>query len=585
MELSPVPQATTGIFPVEQVCGSSPFEQPQNDSETSSFEWKDIYEQFFEKVCRASVEEERRLHEALKSFSSNLRERIEMHRCEMDQLLASLQPGVADPHIDHIDRGKLVRGGSGWSSHMSLMGDSSRCSRRGTTLSVQQEYTQIKDRQESNPYSRAWQRLCRASDREYRYYLDLTSFRKIVNGNIFTSLSFALILINVVFLTLVADAELKGKIQASPVRKELSLWYYVADMTFTALFTAELVCRMLADEVFFFVGGAWRWNLFDLMVVLMTLVDTMFSIFGTVKIGVIRVIRMLRVARGLRVVRLVRFFRDLRVLFNQILNSVLPMVWSFVFLGLSILMFSLVFTEVAIIYFEDVHALSIEDFGQSMKDLEILCGSFGMMSLSLVMSITGGINWWELVKPMSQVSTLYVILFVVYILVVMMGVLNVIVGIFVARANDTAARDREIVAEDELHQQTALMQDLEAMFYQLLDSHSGTISLKQFEEAIKREEVRASFAALDLDVTRAKDVFSLMDTDGSGSIEIAEFVVGIMRLKGLAKTVDIHSLMNETARMIRSLRRHELWMEKRFEQLESTFVSKTSTHKKVRCRL
>mmetsp|Transcript_118861 Transcript_118861/g.222189 ORF Transcript_118861/g.222189 Transcript_118861/m.222189 type:complete len:91 (-) Transcript_118861:130-402(-) len=45
-------------------------------------------------------------------------------------------------------------------------------------------------------------------------------------------------------------------------------------------------------------------------------------------------------------------------------------------------------------------------------------------------------------------------------------------------------------------------------------------------------------------------LFKLLDIDGSGAVGIEEFVIGCMRLKGSAKSIDLATLMYENKRMV-----------------------------------
>jgi len=245
------------------------------------------------------------------------------------------------------------------------------------------------------------------------------------------------------------------------------------------------------------------------------------------------------------------------------------MIWAFLFLNLVILMFSLVFMQAVVSYFEDLKSGRIKELDEEEADeLGTLCNSFAMSILSLFMSISGGINWWSIVKPLMQVSIVYVCLFLMYILVLMIGVLNIIVGIFVDTATDAAVKDREALAKEELEKNLAMMKGLEELFDELDVDKSGVISRKRFEELSRRHEVRALFATMELDVSHATEVFKLFDMDGDGGIAVDEFVVGIMRSKGLAKRTDVHGLMCEITRMLNTLRRHQRWVAERLDRID-----------------
>merc|ERR1712187_615589 len=68
---------------------------------------------------------------------------------------------------------------------------------------------------------------------------------------------------------------------------------------------------------------------------------------------------------------------------------------------------------------------------------------------------------------------------------------------------------------------------------------------------MRNQDTRHFFSALGLDVSHASEVFSLMDVDGGGALEIDEFVIGCMQLKGGARAVDMESLMRENRRLMK----------------------------------
>jgi len=268
----------------------------------------------------------------------------------------------------------------------------------------------------------------------------------------------------------------------------------------------------------------------------------------------------------MKILRIVRHFHELRIMVLQIMNSLKPMVWAFFFLGLVILMFALVFTQGVISYFEDLQNGRLDDTYEDQK-LADMCGSFPLVVLTLFMSISGGTNWESVANPLMKVSPIYVGLLVLYILVLMIGVLNIIVGIFVDSATNAATKDREALALDELERNETMMRGLEDLFKDLDKDKVGIITWRQFQEYTRRSEVRARFATLELDVSDAQEVFKLMDLNGRGFLAIDEFVVGIMRSKGLAKRTDIHSLTCQIQQMLKHLRQEQSSTTQRLEAI------------------
>jgi len=56
------------------------------------------------------------------------------------------------------------------------------------------------------------------------------------------------------------------------------------------------------------------------------------------------------------------------------------------------------------------------------------------------------------------------------------------------------------------------------------------------------ESVQACFAMLDIDVSKVEEVFQLLDIDGSGELDIQEFINGCTNVQGVATHVDVECL-------------------------------------------
>merc|ERR1719353_1821311 len=86
------------------------------------------------------------------------------------------------------------------------------------------------------------------------------------------------------------------------------------------------------------------------------------------------------------------------------------------------------------------------------------------------------------------------------------------------------------------------MQDI---FVEMDQDEQGTISLEEFESKLEDERVIAYFNALKLDVSDARVLFRLLDTDESGEITIDEFIVGCYKLQGESRSLDMKIMIFE----------------------------------------
>merc|ERR1719350_1227876 len=67
--------------------------------------------------------------------------------------------------------------------------------------------------------------------------------------------------------------------------------------------------------------------------------------------------------------------------------------------------------------------------------------------LTLFMCVSGGINWWDLVKLFREIGDGYSLLLSIYIAIMVLALMNIVTGIFVNDAVAMAQHDHAIVQE------------------------------------------------------------------------------------------------------------------------------------------
>merc|ERR1712050_47775 len=108
-----------------------------------------------------------------------------------------------------------------------------------------------------------------------------------------------------------------------------------------------------------------------------------------------------------------------------------------------------------------------------------------------------------------------------------------------------SAQERDLRLEKEKEQKKMYVSMLMDLLQEIDTEGSGVISRQELEEAFKSDKVRYSFSVLDIDIHDPNYLFDMLDGDGSGEVDMEEFVTGCLRLKGNAKSIDIHTLMFE----------------------------------------
>jgi len=79
------------------------------------------------------------------------------------------------------------------------------------------------------------------------------------------------------------------------------------------------------------------------------------------------------------------------------------------------------------------------------------------------------------------------------------------------------------------------------------DSEEGPtmMSWEEFERQLHAPEMIEYFKSIDVDLSEARELFDLIDLDGTGMINSQEFLSGVVRLHGPAKALDVAVLMHE----------------------------------------
>lgn len=240
------------------------------------------------------------------------------------------------------------------------------------------------------------------------------------------------------------------------------------------------------------------------------------------------------------------------MMISSLMQSMGSLFWAIVVFGIIFYIFGVVFTVAVTDYCRLDGRWKTEE-SQNLRDW---FGTLDRSAVSLFMGISGGADWGDFYLELEVLSPLMQMLFILYVWFCLIAVINVVTGIFVEGAIKCAANDRETLIEEELREKDVISQQLLKLFNELSADNDevGTvgISKRMFEEHMKDERAQAYINALDIDFDDVETLFELLDEDGSGSVDIKEFLQGCERLKGQATSIDMAMLHHEV-RFVRGL--------------------------------
>lgn len=230
----------------------------------------------------------------------------------------------------------------------------------------------------------------------------------------------------------------------------------------------------------------------------------------------------------------------------SIMGCMKSLMWVTLILGMCFYIFGITFTSGTSEYVA-YNGLWDEPSTFSLrKDFGSLASSF----LSLYMAMAGGRSWGEYYQEMMVLPMQYRALFLTFMTFTICAVLNIVTGVFVDSAFQANNKSRQIVIHEEMQQKREYLMGLKDLFAEMDANDSGGLTRCEFEESLCDERVIAFFHAMKLDVTDSKMLFDILDKDGSGSVDIVEFLNGCYQLQGESRSIDTKILRMQVGALL-----------------------------------
>jgi len=368
-----------------------------------------------------------------------------------------------------------------------------------------------------------------------------TRLSKFFDSSLFSTLCAVSIIANTVLIAVNTDAQMRSMLQAPP-RSAIPSWYGLVEKVFTIYFTLELWLRLIAQRLWFFASPEeWKWNAFDVLLVISSIFQ---HISESANVSFLRTLRIFRVVRIMRLIRLLRFFRELRKMLFSILACMASLAWAFLLLFLIMFMFSLFFMQGASGFLEDS-----SNYDAYHTAFEEWYPNLFYTMFSLLLAISGGTDWLEVVRPLEMIHWSYQVAFAFYVMFVIFGVVNVLTGVFLENAAEFV--DRDLMVQSQLIQMEGFVCEMIDLFHDFDPDHEGRVSSEELHGYLQDERVQAYLAAQQLDCTDAATLMKLINHGQKDEVDLREFVLAMLRLRGQARSVDIHILQQKINKLSR----------------------------------
>lgn len=284
-------------------------------------------------------------------------------------------------------------------------------------------------------------------------------------------------------------------------------------------------------------------NWLDVIVVVSSIMG-LFGLSLPVNLTFARLIRIAKLVRILRIVRTMNLFRSLRILTKTIVSSIGALGWSMVLLG--------VIQVIGALFLSQILSDVIFDESRSMETRMHVYTYYGsaLRAWLTMFEITFAPGAWAKVgRPLIEdVHEAYSLYFIGYVAGVTFAIIRVITAVFLRETLQVASQDSEMMIAEKLAQKNKYKEEVRELFMAADKSGDGNVNHSEFQAIMENPQVKTWLSVLELEVHEVDGLFHLLD-NGDGSISFEEFIGGVVRLKGAARSVDVMTMLYENQKL------------------------------------
>jgi len=228
-------------------------------------------------------------------------------------------------------------------------------------------------------------------------------------------------------------------------------------------------------------------------------------------------------------------------------------------------MFAVFFTQG---FADHIAMLNTEEHNAVQSMLKAHYGSMPRTLSTLFQSMSGGVDWGQVVEPLQRLNPVYVVLFFAFINFSIFGVLNVMTSVFVETTMKSALAYRDFIVMDAQKNKETAVQHLKKVFQEMDVDKDGVLTKDEVVCFLQDERVQSYIEALQIDLSDADTLFSLLDSSRCGHISIDDFCDGCLKLRGDAKAFDVHCMIYDISRFMEKWSDFTEYTVKQFQKMD-----------------
>eukprot|EP00930_Biecheleria_cincta_P080209 TRINITY_DN6832_c0_g2_i1.p1 TRINITY_DN6832_c0_g2~~TRINITY_DN6832_c0_g2_i1.p1 ORF type:complete len:633 (+),score=109.43 TRINITY_DN6832_c0_g2_i1:55-1899(+) len=318
--------------------------------------------------------------------------------------------------------------------------------------------------------------------------------------------------------------------------------FKISEFLFGTIFAIDIYLRIGLLGRYF-----WRsyFNWFDAVVVTAGILELVWMDL-IINTTVLRLLRIVKMGRSVRLMRISASLDSLRSILRCISASFHTLFWSLFLLFIIQCIFAM-----SIMYaVEDwMHDSNNDD--SDRRTVFKYYGTFTRSMLTMFEILFA--NWAPSCRVLvEQVTEWFALAFILYRCLVGFAVLNVVNAVFVQSTMKVAQQDAEYIITQKQKSAEQIAGRLRRLFEQLDSSGDGSLSWDEFSVLITDPRMAAMVASIEVEAHDLEVLFKILD-DGDGNIQMEEFTQGILRVRGMAKALDVAQLLSISKRLERKV--------------------------------
>ncbi|CAE7264034.1 para [Symbiodinium natans] len=327
-------------------------------------------------------------------------------------------------------------------------------------------------------------------------------------------------------------------------------FFQVCRTIFLVFFTSEILLRFCFLRTEFF---KTPFNVIDLLALLASIVE-LFSWNLPVDPTLLRLCRLAKLFRTIRVLKVSGMLDSLSLLARCMSSSGLTLVWSLLFLLVIQLIAAMIVCYMVRPFLEDP-----SQDEERRQEVYRYYGTFTIAVLTLFEVFFA--NWAPACRVLVEnISEWYSLLFLIYRCGIGFAVINVVNAVFVQQTMQVAKGDEEVLLLEKQKAEEKYLKNVAKIFQALDTSGDGLLSWAEFEVLLQDHKLKFLLDKLEIAAGDLKTLFDLLDDTGDGEISVPEFIEGVTRFKGTARSLDIGQLLLRSRRLERGLTNLEIFL-------------------------